>query len=346
MCRDCKDTGEITLLTSTQVCDCVLTSIVACSEGADIECGGRKYRGVKGRAVRIDDPAPAPASDEVCFGTINGVTLSQPIAFDIETVNSDPLKRSEELVAAMAPASTFTLEVDVGGDIRTFTGLSKEAVDFVHAGLRAGWDAARVADHLDEMATAAKVQERSRRLADLEAAGYPEHEIEEMAERIEERLFSVDDDGEAVKIITEEVSALILRKVIRGAMSCLIPNVQKMPKGGFATGGVISGHKFQQQCGFSFVPEKCFGVSPTGREIRSDRQLAKSIITPMSATGCGKAEFFKRMYGGKPDPTIDTSQIELRMLAHYEEQYRERPVTPDDAFPGIPRAHPASPDAG
>ncbi len=302
-CPDCNDKGVIELLTSTVPCKC--------------------------RSVK---------QDEACFGTINGVTLSQPIAFDIETVSPDPLKRSEELVAAMAPGSTFTLEVDVGGDIRTFTGLSKAAVDFVHAGLRAGWDAARVADHLEEMETAAKVNERQKRLADLEAAGYPEHEIEEMAERIEERLFSVDDDGEAVKIIMEEVSALILRKVVRGAMECLIPNIQKMPKGGFATGGVV-----KPPVGLSYVKESCYGVSPTGREIRSDRQLAKSIITPASATGCGKAEFFKRMYGGKPDLSIDTSQIELRMLAHYQEQYRERP---DTAFPHVPRADSAAPDAG
>jgi len=335
-CPDCNDKGVIELLTSTVPCKC--------------------------RSVK---------QDEACFGTINGVTLSQPIAFDIETVSPDPLKRSEELVAAMAPGSTFTLEVDVGGDIRTFTGLSKAAVDFVHAGLRAGWDAARVADHLEEMETAAKVNERQKRLADLEAAGYPEHEIEEMAERIEERLFSVDDDGEAVKIIMEEVSALILRKVVRGAMECLIPNIQKMPKGGFATGGVV-----KPPVGLSYVKESCYGVSPTGREIRSDRQLAKSIITPASATGCGKAEFFKRMYGGKPDLSIDTSQIELRMLAHYQEQYREffkrmyggKPdlsidtsqielrmlahyqeqyrERPDTAFPHVPRADSAAPDAG
>jgi hypothetical protein len=313
-CADCKDTGVIELLTSTKPCKCRMSPA----------------------------QAAVPLSDEACFGTINGVTLSQPIFVDIETVPvKGMLDRSEELVAACAPGATFTLEVDHGGEISTFTGLSKSAVDFVHACLRAGWGPERVRDHLNEMVTAARVSERQKHLADLEAAGYPEHEIKAMAERIDERLFTVEDDGEAVKIIMEEVSGLILRKVIRGAIECLIPNVQKMPKAGFATGGVVSGHAFKQQCGFSFVPESCFGGFPhipkpfeSGPFAQSeDRAWRKGqAFKPQ----CGKAEFYKRMYGGKPDPTIDTSQIELRMLAHLQEH-------PNERFPHSP---PASPDAG
>lgn len=62
MCRDCKDTGRITLLTSEKECPCVLQQVICCSEGADIECGGHKYRGVNGRAVRIDPVDTAVAT--------------------------------------------------------------------------------------------------------------------------------------------------------------------------------------------------------------------------------------------------------------------------------------------
>lgn len=301
-CPDCNDKGVIELLTSTVPCKC---------------------RGT---------PRLPVTQDEACFGTINGVTLSQPIAFDIETVNPDPLKRSEELIAACAPGSTFTLEVDVGGEISTFTGLTKAAVDFVHACLRAGWGPERVRDHLNEMETAAKVQKRQRHLADLEAAGYPEHEIKAMAERIEERLFSVDDDGEAVKVIMEEVSALILRKVVRGALECLIPNIQELPK---ARGGIVS----KDKCAFSFVPETCFGTNPLTPERRAWRK--GQAFKPQ----CGKAEFYRRMYGGAPNVQIDTSQFEVRAIASILEQNKEaiRERLNPSRNPGSP---PAPPRAG
>lgn len=306
MCRDCKDTGEIVLLTSTKVCSCVLPDTV-CSEGALLECGGASYRGVKGRAVRIDTPElpkQPPEPDGACFGTINGVTL-----------HGDPALHRDR-------APTYTLEVeDSFGRRSQFTGLTKHQVDAVHAMLKAGWTADQVRDHLNEEWTAARVRqsEKDRQAADLEAAGFTVDEIKAVATKIEERLFSVSDDGEAEQIIFDEIAGLICRKVIRRTLECLVPNIQKMHKG-----GIIS----KEKCAFSFVPEPCFGTNP----IPNDRKLQKTIRVGMP-TGCGKAEFLKRLYGGKPDLSIDTSQIELRMLAHLAKEPRNE-QRPDPEFPG------------
>ncbi len=306
MCPDCKDTGVIHLLTSTVPCACRLDAALA----PTIEM-------MKDRGVRID----TSKLDEACFGTINGVTL-----------HGDPALHRDR-------APTYTLEVeDSLGRRSQFTGLEKHQVDTVHAMLKAGWTAEGIRDHLNELWTAARVRQsdKDRQAADLKAAGFTVDELKALATKIEERLFTVSDDGEAEQIIFDEIAGLICRNVIHGAMKSLIPNVMSWPKG-FAKGGIVSGERFQQQCGFSFVKESCFGVNPTGQEIRSDRQLHKAIRLGQP-TGCGKAEFFKRMYGGKPDLSIDTSQIELRMLAHLQEPRNERP---DPEFPGSP---PPSPD--
>lgn len=307
VCRDCKDTGEIVLLTSTKVCDCVLPDTV-CSEGAVLACGGFEYRGVKGRAVRIDTDNAKPAEpDPVCFGTINGVTL-----------HGDPALHRDR-------APTYTLEVEDSFGRRTqFTGLEKHQVDAVHAMLKAGWTAEGVRDHLNELWTAARVRqsEKDRQAADLEAAGFTVDEIKAVATKIEERLFSVSDDGEAEQIIFDEIAGLICRKIIRRTLECLIPNIQKMPKG-----GIVSGEKFRQQCGLSFVPESPY------------HGMAEFIMPRKK--DCPKAEMYRRMYGGKPNPDIDCSQIELRMLAHLQ---KEPPLgRPDPEFPG-PSSPP--PDAG
>lgn len=250
-----------------------------------------------------------------CFGTINGVTL-----------HGDPALHRDR-------APTFTLEVQDSFGRRTqFTGLSQHQVDAVHALLKAGWTADGIRDHLNEEWTAARVRqsEKDRQRADLESAGFTVEELKAVATKIEKRLFTVSDDGEAEQIIFDEIAGLICRKVIQGALKCMIPNVQKWPKG-FAKGGIVSGERFKQQCGFSFVPETPYHGMP-------------EFIMPRKKD-CPKAEFFKRMYGGKPDLSIDTSQIELRMLAHLaKEPHCEQ--RPDPEFPFVPRPPSSAPDAG
>lgn len=304
MCRDCKDTGEIVLLTSTKVCSCVLPDTV-CSEGDLLECGGASYRGVKGRAVRIDTPElpkQAPEPDGACFGTINGVTL-----------HGDPALHRDR-------APTYTLEVeDSFGRRSQFTGLTKHQVDAVHAMLKAGWTADRVRDHLNEEWTAARVRqsEKDRERAELLALGYTHEEIEAVAADIRTEVENALSREDALSAISRGILRLIIRKSLRevvGHMSGSVPNVQR-----FAKGGVISGERFRQQCGLSFVPESPYHGMP-------------EFIMPRKKD-CPKAEFFKRMYGGKPDLSIDTSQIELRMLAHLAKEPRNE-QRPDPEFPG------------
>lgn len=337
MCPDCKDTGVVQLLTSTVVCECRKKTVAS--------PGGGHHQ-----------------VDEACFGTINGVTLSQQIAFDIET-HRDPLTASEEMVANAPALTTFTLEVETRAGKRQYTGLNKHQIDFVHACLRAGWDADRVAEHLEEEWTAARVrmsdEGRLRIGEDLERAGYSVNELRDVAAKIEERLFSVEDDGEAERIIFDEIACLILRKVIHKALGAVIDPLMKMP---LATGGIVS----KDKCAFSFVPETCFGVNP-GTMIPNDRKPApvvtgtiecvfqappgfiedfqakdrafrKGIGFVATNAQCGKAEFYRRMFGGKPDPSIDTSAFELRALARLQENPNERSADPGSA--------PASPDAG
>lgn len=50
-------------------------------------------------------------------------------------------------------------------------------------------------------------------------------------------------------------------------------------------------------------------IRRTLREVVPNRQK-------MPGMRCGKTEYFRRMYGGKPYLSIDTSQVEMRLLAH------------------------------
>lgn len=277
MCNDCKGTGKIHLLTSTVDCACVVPNTVA------TDCPS---------LARDRQPDPA------CFGSIKGVTLN-----------------SCEVPIEGEP--TYTIDIEQGTSRgRRFTGLSKSAVDFVHACLNAGWDADRVAEHLNEMATHQRVNDRQKQMETERCAlgGFSMDEIEEGARNIQAALLrsasEITEDGEEEEIICRELVRMLIRRTLREVMTTGFP-------GPFAKGGVVSGERFRQECGFSFVPETCHRQSAT------EHQTAK-------------AEVYRRMYGGVPNLQIDTSQVELRMLAHLHNRREERKHGPIDPDTGLP----------
>lgn len=253
-------------------------------------------------------PCPALARDRqidpACFGTINGVTLHG---------GEDPV--------------TYTLDIEEGtARGRRFTGLSKDAVDFVHAALQAGWGPDQVAAHLDEMATFRKVRDAAA-VREAEAAalkGFTLDEIQDAARNIQAALLKagpdITEDGEEEAIVAREIIRLLIRKTLREAFG----DLRRMPgtpvdlfggKRRFATGGPVNVARL------SFVPETHLGTPPPGCEfVRHERKghepevrVAPSEVVRLG----GKAEMFKAMYGGIITDA-DFSQVEARVLAHFE----------------------------
>ena len=318
MCRDCKDTGTITLLTTTEVCDCVLPDTV-CSEGAVLECGGFAYRGVNGRAVRIDTPdvpPQAPEPDPACFGTINGVTL-----------HGDPALHRDR-------APTYTLEVEDSFGRRTqFTGLEKHQVDTVHVMLKAGWSAEGIRDHLNELWTAARVHESSKaREAEVTAAearalgGFTVEELDIAAVNIASELEDGMGTRDQADVICRELVRLLVRRTMREVLGTI-----KRPR---FVGGRLQ--YVEETAGVNPSPYRGYAemILPRDPVTPEDRAFRKGIGFVSANAQCGKAEFYRRMYGGKPNLAIDCSAIEARLLAHVARTQEQRRERPDPEFPG------------
>lgn len=320
-CAECNDRGVIELLTSTVPCKCRKVD-TGCA--VDMNAVGLRYQ------------------EEACFGTINGCTLSQPI---ITPLRQEPvpgmLERSKEIVAAMPDDATFTMEVDCGGEVSQFTGLSKSAVDFVHACLTAGWTPERVRDHLNEMATARKMND-AQAIRDAEAralGGFTVDELDAAAEEIAAKVPGMGSYQDMQEMVCTQLVRLLVRSTIRKALE---PGGVLNPSGpGFAKGGPVSGTvtgRLTGELGPTFMP----------RTTPEDRAFRKGIGFVPTNSQCGKAELYRRMYGGTPNLDIDYSQIELRMLAHLSRKQEDKRNERRDfgGFPFIPKAPPAPPGAG
>lgn len=303
-CNDCKDTGVIHLLTSTVPCSCR-------TDPATTKCASLER-----------DRQPDPA----CFGTIKGVTLN----------------------ACSAPVEgpvTYTLDIEEGtARGRRFTGLSKEAVDFVHAALKAGWDANRVAEHLDEMATFRKVNDAAAvRDAETRALnGFTVDEIQEAANVIQAALLkagpNITEDGEEQEIIARELTRILVRKTIREAIMGFARTAKP-----FARGGLIPNANINR---LSFVPEHTFGVAPKTPpkgceflpyERKGHDPEIRVVPADLLRTPGGKAAMFKAMYGGRVTEA-DFSQVEARVMAHFERKASDRFNNMQNfaGFPNIP----------
>lgn len=60
-----------------------------------------------------------------------------------------------------------------------------------------------------------------------------------------------------------------------------------------------------------------------------DREFRKGIGFVLANMQIGKAEFYRRAYGGRPDLSIDTSAFEVRMMAHLVSEGASRGSDPE-----------------
>ena len=288
-CPECKGTGEVMLLTSKAPCTC-RTDVTRIHDGVlttgatgveCLSCGDEAHTTAACPLVSMT-PCPAQQRDR------------QPYNYEGTAPDGTPVKMK------IAPLQTYTLELRTPHGTFTYSGLNQYEVEAGAVLQRSGAPYDRIKEHFDECQTAARVRmaQALRESPEASALGFTLGELDQAALELRTEIENCMSRDEALSAISRTLIRLMIRRTLNGCLKASGGNAQYLRQ--MVDNNLMSvSEAFQANAGrevdFSQIEARLLAHFAQGG--------GKPPKPQGFATGgrvCGKAEFFRQMYGGSP----------------------------------------------
>jgi len=271
-CPECKGTGEVMLLTSKAPCTC-----------------------------RTDVPR---IHDEVLTTGATGVECLS-CGDEAHTTAACPLVSMTPCPAQQRDRQpTYTLELRTPHGTFTYSGLSAGEVEAGAVLQRSGAPYDRIKEHFEECQTAARVRmaQALRESPEASALGFTLGELDQAALELRTEIENCMSRDEALSAISRTLIRMMIRRTLNGCLKASGGNAQYLRQ--MVDNNLMSvSEAFQANAGrdvdFSQIEARLLAHFAQGGGKPSKPQGF--------ATGgrvCGKAGFFRQMYGGNPSKVV------------------------------------------
>lgn len=209
---------------------------------------------------------------------------------------------------------TYTLELRTPHGTFTYTGLTKGEVEAGAVLQRSGASYDRVKDHFEECQTAARVRATTDRdNRERLALGFSLGEIDAAATEIRKDIENALSRKDVMEAISRGIIRLMIRRTINGMVKASGGNTQYLAQ--MARNNLLSASEaFQASAGrdldFAQVEARLLAHFADGQPL----PLRKGGVVT-GGRSCGKAEFFRQMYGGGDGTIHADSQAAMRIDA-------------------------------